>query len=279
MKKVLAFHHREMLPYFNEILKSHFKLKNDIDKNNYNCSEADLAWLEQIFIISPNDDVLLEIITDNFSHIELYHTCSPKKLIPYYESGIQLLEATRIEEEFKELVQSQISGYKCQDITNAIDKSRNFYANTRQISSGNNICFHFDKRHALQQPSFSFYGGEYMCYIIRHYSDKKIEKQLIKHCKALGIPTLLTIRLPLDKEIRNKDGLMSYIRTILVQWASRYIYKQHLKEEVNYICSTTYNLNYNVDSKFICRHEHPRQFCINRSEFYCDKCKKKIIRN
>ncbi len=206
-----------------------------------------------------------------------------KSLKAYYEIGIELLNTERIEQEFISLVKSKISEYRNQDqdIKKAINRTKDFNEEIRQKTSGNNVCLHFDKRHALTQPGFCFYGGEYMCYIIRHYPNKQIEQHLIDICKTIGIPTLFTVRFPLDNEIMNTSSFMSYIKTLLVYWASRYIYKQHLSGNVNYVCTTTFILfifHDMIAPKYIHRHEHPRKFCNNIDEFYCDRCKKKIIR-
>ncbi len=80
MKMILKYHDRSLLTYVNQLLKENYKLREDIDKIDYNCSESDLLWLKNIFICPPNNNELKNIITEHFSHIELYHTCLPKSL-------------------------------------------------------------------------------------------------------------------------------------------------------------------------------------------------------
>jgi len=276
VSEILKYSSRQLLSKLNKIISnSCYNLKFDIDQENYNCYQPN--WLNEIFSNPPSNKDLRLLFTKHFSHIELYHACSPAKLTPYYENGLKLLDNKRIEGEFKELVTSKIEDYDICDINCSIEKTRKFYNNTRRVSSGENICFHYDKRHALSQPSFSRYGGEYMHYLVNNYPIEEIRKKLNSICNNEGIPTLIIIQLPL-KKIKNDECFKKYIKELLVRWASRYVYKEHLNNDINDVSVITYTCNENIERRYISRHEHPQEFCVNREEFYCDKCKKRISR-
>ncbi|MCL9684196.1 hypothetical protein, partial [Legionella maioricensis] len=151
-----------------------------------------------------------------------------------------------------------------------LEKARAFI---KEMDWRDEICFHTDKRRAIEQIGYSSFGGEYVVYIVRHIPSQMLKTKIhniLIHC---GIPTLLTIRMPLEK-LSDKD-LRSYLNHFICIWIEIYLLKRFKFEDCSHN-PITHNSKSIVIPSYIYRHEHPRSWLEARKPFYCDKCSRVI---
>lgn len=267
MNNVLI-HNRKTLKIINNLLRTEFCVNEDLhDLNNFDLLKNE--WLVNVFKEKITIDDLIKFTRKNFQYVELYHSCGPSSLKPYYLKGIEPLNILRIEEELTLLLQRIISKSP-ETLKLGFEKARKFISN---MYWRHEICLHTDKRLAVEEMGFSSFGGEYVVYIIRNIPNGEIKDEIMELLSTKTIPTLFTIRLPLEK-LSNRD-IQYYLEHLICIWIEIYLLKRMKFEDCSFNDCTHKQKNI-IDPNFIFRHEHPRSWLEIVKSFYCDICKKTI---
>ncbi|ARM35518.1 hypothetical protein B0B39_18460 (plasmid) [Legionella longbeachae] len=267
MNNVLI-HNRKTLKIINNLLRTEFCVNADLeDLDNFALLKNE--WLVNIFKEKISIADLIQFTRRNFRYVELYHSCGPSSLKPYYSNGIEPLNISRIEEELTSLLYGVIFRSP-ETLKLGFEKARKFISN---MYWRHEICLHTDKRRAIDEVGFSSFGGEYVAYIISEIPQGEIKDEILEILSNKLIPTLFTVRLPLEK-LSNRD-IQSYLDHLICIWIEIYVLKRFKFEDCSYN-DCTHNQKNTIESNFIYRHEHPRSWLGIRKPFYCDICKKSI---
>ncbi|WP_149865272.1 hypothetical protein [Legionella saoudiensis] len=182
------------------------------------------------------------------------------------------LSVNRIEDELKCLLKHELTSEENTLFENGLINARKFIQN---MGRRGDICFHTDKRTALEQSGFSSFGGEYVQYILYEISSKILVKKISDFLARKRIPTLFSVRVPLDSF--SNEALISYLHNVISIWVEVHVLKNY---EFDYFSfnGRTHNSQTPIKPEYIHRHEHPAAWLEVGERIYCDKCKHSIPR-
>ncbi len=269
MDRILKYD-KKTIKLIDKLIRHEFEIKSN-SSEQYDFSILKDSWLGNV-IHNTTVDNLLSFFRRHFDLVELYHSCGPSSLRPYYNIGMENLNVNRIEDELKCLLNHELTSEENTLFENGLINSRKFIKN---MGWRGEICFHTDKRTALEQSGFSSFGGEYVQYILCQISSKILVKKIADFLARKRIPTLFTVRIPLDRF--SNEALISYLHNVISIWIEVHVLKSY---EFDYFSfnSTTHNSQKPIKPLYIHRHEHPTEWFDDGERIYCDKCKHSIPR-
>ncbi|MCL9684557.1 hypothetical protein, partial [Legionella maioricensis] len=104
----ILIHDKKTIKLIDGLLRSEFTINSNLP----HLSDFSLLkdeWLTHIFIENITVSELLKFIRNKFKYVELYHSCAPSSLLPYYTHGLETLNVARIEKELASLLKEAIT--------------------------------------------------------------------------------------------------------------------------------------------------------------------------
>jgi len=236
--------------------------------------ETDLDWLSELYPknlnCSDNERIkkLVELFSENFKGVVLYHNCCPIDVDNYYKYGFIPLDKDHAKSIIDQIIDERLGAKETQYIYNKFEKAWRELENLNYLERYH-VHFYADRSKAMnfsEHHENFLKGGEFIRSLIG-FLRSDVKQKFCELYYSQASSTIFEIKVPVNYM---EDNMPRFIRMVLMKWAGVCL-DSLSHDEIKYTGGMDFS---RIPADYISDHFHPQKMIVNHP--FCNKCKKKL---